>query len=57
MKTNLLPWLLMGALLWLAGSCRQPVAYQTDPPSMLTQALEQARADGKWVLVDLGAPW
>ena len=57
MNLHRLTLLLGSALLVLVGACSQPVPYQTDAPSMLTQALEQAKADGKWLLVDLGAPW
>ncbi len=49
--------LLLGGLLLALAACSDPIPYQTAAPTMLTQALEKASADGKWVLVDLGAPW
>ncbi len=57
MKLNLISLILGGALLLMAGSCKQPVPYQTEAPAMLNEALAQAKAEGKWLLVDLGAPW
>ncbi len=57
MKLNLISQILGGALLLMAGSCKQPVPYQTEAPAMLNEALAQAQAEGKWLLVDLGAPW
>ncbi|MDF1838338.1 MAG: hypothetical protein P1V35_10745 [Planctomycetota bacterium] len=52
-------WILLlgGAMLGLVAACSQPVPYQTEAPAMYTQALERAQAQGKWLLVDLGAPW
>ncbi|MCP5020395.1 MAG: hypothetical protein GY930_01350 [bacterium] len=57
MKPSSIPMIFSLAFLWLVGSCKQPVPYQTKAPAMVTGALEQAQADGKWLLVDLGAPW
>ena len=56
MKTYLMP-LILGCVLLLVAACQQPVPYQTDAPAMLTSALERAQSEGKWLLVDLGAPW
>jgi hypothetical protein len=57
MKSLLLP-LIMGCALFVSvPACRQPVPYKTEAPAMYAKALERAQAEGKWLLVDLGAPW